>query len=60
MTALQGPLPHSTLSLPRLLFVTLSLELELGGPLDFGHPAHPIATPLTATDIVSKRLERRP
>jgi len=47
-TALQGPLPHYTLFLPLLLFVTLFLELELGGPftrgpLDF---AHPIATPL--------------
>jgi len=44
-TALQT-LPHSTLSLPLLLFVTLSLELELGGPMDFAHPAHPIVTQL--------------
>jgi len=50
-TALRGPLPHSTLSLPLLFFVTLSLELELGGPFTQGppglaHPAHAIATPL--------------
>jgi len=42
-----------TLSLPLLLFVTLSLELELGalslgGPLDF---AHPIATPLHSVSM---------
>jgi len=41
--------PGAPSSLHILLFVALSLELELGGPftrgpLDFVYPAHPIAT----------------
>jgi len=34
----KGPFPYSTLSLPLLLFVTLSLELELGGLFTRGPP----------------------
>jgi len=42
-----------------MIFKIFCLELGGGctrGPLDFDHPAHPIATPLTATDV--KTLEK--